>query len=232
MKNAIIVLLAGFALASGVYSYSVSRTTSLEQEYVRHKPSEVLDGEHALSLLKAGNVRFRENLCKHPNQTIEIRRELLDGQHPFAVVVGCSDSRVPPDLLFDCGFGDLFVIRVAGNVVDTDELASIEYAVDHLDTKLVVVLGHYGCGAVTASLDEHSCEHEPEEICELIEKIRQNVGDFKQVSLPEGVEANVLSTVEQVKQVEDIKKAMSQRGVVVQPAVYSMKTGEIKWLAE
>ncbi|MBI5765167.1 MAG: carbonic anhydrase [Planctomycetes bacterium] len=120
----------------------------------------ISDSQDALGRLKKGNLRFSENHPTHPHEgAARLRETSVGGQHPFAVVVACSDSRVPVELLFDQGIGDLFVIRVAGNVCGEDELASIEYAVEHFGVRLVVILGHSQCGAVTAVVQgakEHS----------------------------------------------------------------------------
>src|SRR5207244_11773048 len=105
----------------------------------------------AISKLKEGNGRYASGNLQHPGQTTERRAELTKDQHPFAVIVSCSDSRVPPEIVFDQGLGDLFVVRVAGNVIDDHGLGSIEYAVDHLGARLIVVLGHQSCGAVKAA---------------------------------------------------------------------------------
>jgi carbonic anhydrase len=107
----------------------------------------------ALKRLLNGNVRFAQGHSTHPDQALERRKLLAGGQTPFATILTCSDSRVPPELLFDQGLGDLFVIRVAGNVVDDTVLASIEYSVVHLGAPLVMVLGHERCGAVTATVE-------------------------------------------------------------------------------
>ena len=107
----------------------------------------------ALAMLMAGNVRFVAGLSKHPDLGLDRRREVAAGQRPFATILACADSRVAPELLFDQGLGDLFVVRVAGNVVDDAVLGSIEYSVIHLGAPLVMVLGHQRCGAVTAALD-------------------------------------------------------------------------------
>ncbi len=115
-----------------------------------HHPSSI-SAEQALELLRAGNARFAAGQCEHPHQDLPRRQAALSGQHPFAVVLSCSDSRVPAELIFDAGIGDLFIIRNAGNVVDDAVLASIEYAVEHLGVNLVLVLGHTQCGAVTAA---------------------------------------------------------------------------------
>jgi carbonic anhydrase len=101
-----------------------------------------ISGEQALQKLMEGNARFASGNLTHPDQSADRRSELVFGQHPFAIVVGCSDSRFPPEVVFDQGLGDIFVIRTAGQVMDNVTLASIEYAVEHLNVPLVVVLGH------------------------------------------------------------------------------------------
>src|SRR3954449_3735222 len=106
----------------------------------------------ALARLMHGNRRYARHKEQHPDESLARRKELIGGQHPFAVILGCADSRVPPELLFDQGLGDLFVIRVAGNIVDDVVLGSIEYAFEHLDTKLIMVLAHEKCGAVSVAV--------------------------------------------------------------------------------
>ena len=118
------------------------------QEHVSGPPA-----DEALAKLMAGNQRYVQHHQQRPNQSMARRKELGNGQHPFAVILGCADSRVAPELLFDQGLGDLFVIRVAGNIVDDEILGSIEYAVEHLGTKLIMVLGHEKCGAVSAAVE-------------------------------------------------------------------------------
>ena len=130
----------------------------------------------ALQKLMDGNARFVAGELEHPNLSKEVRETLAQGQNPYAVIVGCADSRVPPELLFDAGPGDLFVIRVAGNVVDDFEQASIEYAVAVLETPLVVVLGHESCGAVDAAVKAERGEASFEgHIHDLVEEIRESV---------------------------------------------------------
>ncbi len=140
----------------------------------------------AVARLLGGNERFLSGKLLHPHIGQQWRERLTAGQQPFATILGCSDSRVTPEILFDQGFGDLFVIRVAGNVVDTDITGSVEYGADHLKTQVVIVMGHEGCGAVTAALkpnDERA--KEPNEIQSLVSKIKpalRNVstkGEFK-----------------------------------------------------
>ena len=116
-----------------------------------------LSPDQALQELRAGNQRFSGTHMTHPHESAERRTELANVQHPFAIIVSCSDSRVSPEIVFDEGIGDLFVIRTAGNRLDDLVLASIEYAVDHLGSNLIVVMGHERCGAVTAAIE--SSEH-------------------------------------------------------------------------
>jgi carbonic anhydrase len=110
--------------------------------------------QSALARLREGNARYQAFRQAHPRLDPEWRAELAAGQNPFAAVLGCADSRVPPELIFDQGLGDLFVVRVAGNVVDETVLGSLEFAVNRLEVPLVLVLGHEGCGAVTAALGD------------------------------------------------------------------------------
>ena len=117
------------------------------------------NASEAVARLVKGNERFVAGGPLHGHPSVARRKELLAEQHPFATVLGCSDSRVPTELLFDQGLGDLFVVRVAGNVVAPDDLGSIEYAVDHLNTPLVLVLGHEGCGTVTAALEPEAARN-------------------------------------------------------------------------
>ena len=112
-----------------------------------------VDADTALEALRAGNLRHQAGAQTHPHLDAGRRRELLRGQHPWAIVLCCSDSRVPPEHVFDQGLGDLFVVRVAGNVLSDTVAATLEYAVEHLRAPLLVVLGHQHCGAVKATLD-------------------------------------------------------------------------------
>ena len=108
--------------------------------------------DEALERLRAGNQHFVAGRRAYPDQTPAHRRELAAGQHPFAAILGCADSRVPPEIILDQGLGNLFAVRVAGNIVDNASLGSLEYAVKHLGVPLIIVLGHSGCGAVQAAM--------------------------------------------------------------------------------
>ena len=142
-------LLAGLA-GAGFYG----ALTPLCRAWQGHHSTEKkgITPDEALQRLIDGNARFTAGKVDHPNQDAARRTALAKGQSPFAIIFGCSDSRVSPEVLFDQGLGDLFVIRVAGNVVDADEAGSVEYAFEHLHSPLLLVLGHQNCGAVAAAL--------------------------------------------------------------------------------
>ncbi len=187
-----------------------------------------LNGKQALQKLFEGNTRFVASHALHPNQTAKRRSELTAGQHPFAVVVGCADSRVPPEIIFDQGLGDLFVIRVAGNIVDDVVLGSIEYAVEHLGVPLVMVLGHESCGAVTASIQGG----EPHgHIGSIVKAIQPAVEQAKEQSgdlLVNAIQTNVARVVEHIKTVAPIlSQAVKEEKVQVVGGYYNLDTGEV-----
>jgi carbonic anhydrase len=194
--------------------------------------------EQALILLEEGNKRFAEGRPKHDHTSADWRTGLTAGQHPFATILGCSDSRVPTELVFDQGFGDLFVIRNAGNVVGKDVLASIEYAGKHLGVRLNVVMGHEQCGAVTAALasaDERA--QEPREVQEILKRIDRGLS---RLELPEdpalqvsaGVEANVRYVVEQLRKGTENRKPEGWEEIRFVGAVYELSTGRVRFLED
>ncbi len=190
----------------------------------------------ALNRLIAGNERFVAGELRHPHLGNDWRKRLTGGQQPFATILGCSDSRVPPELLFDQGFGDLFVIRVAGNVIDTDVTGSVEYGVDHLSTQVVIVMGHDGCGAVTAAL--HSEEHlakEPNEIRSLVGKIKPAIVSVRRdqafsIQLRQSVEANVRASVRLLLNVPDLARSVKDDKTKIIGCVYDIDTGRVRTL--
>jgi carbonic anhydrase len=166
----------------GLWSAAVSRATA-----------PIAGG--ALAELEAGNKRFVRGEFSQLRRGLERRDQLAAGQRPFAVIVGCSDSRVPPELVFDQGLGDLFVVRIAGNVVDDSALASIEYAVEHLGAHTIVVLGHERCGAVKAVLDGgHLGGH----LEALAGAIRSAVETAKKQAAADVLDAAVVANVQRV----------------------------------
>src|SRR6184192_2387096 len=188
----------------------------------------------AIAKLKEGNARNTSGNLQHPGQTTERRAELAKSQHPFAVVLGCSDSRVPPEIVFDQGLGDLFVLRVAGNVIDDHSLGSIEYAVDHLSVRLIVVLGHQSCGAVKAAKDTIAAKTKaPAHIQSLVTAIQPAVEVTVRADLETTVKANVKDVVQAVRSSTPILKPKVDSGELrVLGAYYSLDTGAVSFLDE
>jgi len=184
----------------------------------------------ALKLLKDGNERFVQGKQTVKDVGAKRRAVLAKGQHPFAVVLSCADSRVVPELLFDQGLGDLFVLRVAGNITDTFVLGSIEYAVEHVHTPLIVVLGHESCGAVDAALTKESF---PGNIGKLVKEVHvgKDLPMNREVALPVAVKNNVLFQAAQFSQRSEIlKAAVAQKKVKIVSGVYRLASGKVEWL--
>jgi carbonic anhydrase len=184
----------------------------------------------ALKRLQEGNERFARHRENHPDQSAQQVTKLAAGQHPFAVVLSCSDSRVPPELVFDQGLGDLFVVRVAGNTIDDVVLGSIEYAVEHLGSRLVLVMGHEKCGAVQAALSGKS---EPGHIASVarpiepvIEEARKQPGD----PIHNTVLLNARHVARQLRESEPVlRERITSGGVIVVSAVYDLESGRVRF---
>ena len=237
------MIIGGSAVAVSALSNSQSLAgQNPQQEKDKPESSEPVklappkDGKEAMARLLAGNERFVSGKLNHPHSANEWRKRLVGGQNPFVTIIGCADSRVPPELLFDQGFGDLFVIRVAGNVIDTDVAGSVEYGVDHLSTKLVVVMGHEGCGAVTAALQKmEDIEKEPNEIQALVGKIKPAVRKFDagvsfKEQLKTSVEDNVRNSVKLLKAIPDLAKAEKESRTKIVGSVYEIETGRVRMI--
>jgi len=188
-----------------------------------------INGDQVLQKLMAGNKRYMTAKLTHPNQTTARRAEVAKGQHPLAIIVGCSDSRVPPEIVFDQGLGDLFVIRVAGNIVDDAILGSIEYAAEHLHAPLIVVLGHERCGAVDATVKGGNV---PGHIGSLVGAIKPAVGRAKDQSgdpLDNAVRANVRMVVDQLKSSGPILEELVKQGKLkIVGARYDLDSGAVE----
>jgi carbonic anhydrase len=193
--------------------------------------------DEGLRLLKEGNARYVEGKPQHPRQD-RARRALTaaQGQHPLAAVLTCADSRVPAEILFDQGIGDLFVVRVAGNVAANDEIGSLEYAVDVRAVPLVVVLGHTQCGAVGAVLDDNKL---PPNIASLLAPIKPAVDKAreanpeaaKDVLLKAAITGNVWQALEDILRLSPIIRERVRDGrAQVAGALYDLDTGQVQWL--
>lgn len=176
-----------------------------------------LSGTEALQKLKEGNQRYISSTYNPGDISREIRLATAEhGQHPYAVIVACSDSREIPEDIFSCGIGEIFTIRVAGNVIEDSQMGSVEYAIEHLHIDLVVILGHTGCGAVAAALEGHTSGRVGIITRDIIQAI-QNEKDARKASI-----RNVLA------QAEKVRKQFP--GVMVVPALYEIRSGEILWI--
>ena len=197
---------------------------------------EIRTADEALTRLKEGNARFVSGLARFPTVHKEILAELAKGQRPYATILGCSDSRVPPELVFDAAFGELFIIRVAGNVLGESINGTLQYASTHLHTPLFVVLGHEGCGAVEAALDEkfHGANHRSR-IALLLENIVPALDNLDPTLPPAellsaAVEANVRRTIRELLESPEGKARMAEGGVKLIGAVYDLVTGRVRFL--
>ena len=202
----------------------------------------MIDAAAALDRLRAGNERFiaglREPAAAHGH---ERRLELASGQEPFAIVLGCSDSRVPAELVFDQGLGDLFVIRVAGNIVAPSQIGSVEFAAARFQTRLAVVLGHSQCGAVEATLEEleRPGANRSPHLRSIVDRIRPAIegmppppaGAGRAERMRRAVRANVAHSVEQLRHGSGILEQLIQReGLWIVGAEYSLESGRVEFL--
>lgn len=189
--------------------------------------------EVALRRLREGNGRWRDVRPEHPHEDVQVRTELVRGQHPFAIVVSCSDSRVPPELVFDQGLGDLFTIRTAGEVLDSAALGTIVYGVEHVRIPLLVVLGHAACGAVAATVDAVcSGSGVDGHVGALVEAITPSVPAYgdRDARIAAGVNANVRRVVEQLQTDPELAPAVSEGRLTVVGARYDLDACAVTWL--
>jgi len=192
--------------------------------------------EEVLARLRAGNQRFLQGKTRHAHESADWRKMLTAGQHPFVTLLCCSDSRVPPELVFDQGFGDLFVIRVAGNVIAADVLGSIQYAVRHLGTPLLVVMGHEECGAVTAAVESIDGKgREPKYIDALVKLIEPGLAELPrnlnhEDRIKAAVEANVRWSMKQLAELPEGRRALEKKVITLVGAIYELGTGSVRFL--
>lgn len=181
-----------------------------------------VDAQEALKILEKGNELFLKLEKSESDVSSRIRRETaIKGQQPYAIIITCSDSRVVPEHIFSAGIGELFVIRVAGNVIDDHQLGSIEYAADHLGCKLVMVLGHTHCGAVAAAI-----HHDPDGYIKYItDEIKLAIGD--ETDDAKACRLNVERSVFLIESNLDIQKMEHDDGLRVVGAVYDIESGKV-----
>jgi carbonic anhydrase len=198
----------------------------------------MIPAAEALERLREGNLRFAANVRGSDAFVTHMRRvELASGQQPFAIILGCSDSRVPAEIVFDQGLGDLFVIRVAGNIVAPSQVGSVEFAADRYSTRLVVVLGHSQCGAILATLEElrMPTDHS-HNLRAIVDRVRPSVegllsaglGDDQDALVREAVRANIRASVDHLRHGSAVLEELIQKqGLMVVGAEYSLETGVV-----
>jgi carbonic anhydrase len=204
----------------------------------------MIPAREALQRLRDGNRRFASNM-RRPGVVPTVTRpaELPQDQEPFAIILGCSDSRVPAEIVFDQGLGDLFVIRVAGNIVAPSQVGSVEFAAARFGTRLVVVLGHSQCGAILATLEQiqQPSDRQSRNVRSIVDRIRPSVEGLLKSELRhdgdalvrQAVRANVLASVNHLRHGSELLEDLIQRdGLVVVGAEYSLETGLVEYVGD
>jgi len=201
----------------------------------------MISAQEGLQRLREGNQRYVEETRSSDTLTGRVRRRAVaDSQEPFAVILGCSDSRVPAEIIFDQGLGDLFVIRVAGNIVAPSQIGSVEFAADRFGLRLVVVLGHSSCGAITATLEElnRGSKDQSRHMRSIVDRIRPSVQAFmgtsiandQDVLIHHAVRANIRMSANHLRHGSDVlEQLIENNGLVVVGAEYDLETGVVEF---
>jgi carbonic anhydrase len=184
--------------------------------------------DDALQALVKGNQRFSKDKSLHLDKTSERRQELVSKQAPFAIILGCSDSRVAPEIVFDQGIGDLFIVRVAGNVVGPLELDSIEYSALYLNSSIIMVLGHEDCGAIKAVLAGNT--KDIESVAELIQPAAEATQKQKGNRLENTIKTNIKMVADQIRKTPVLSALIAKKRLNVVEAYYSFHTGKVELL--
>ncbi|MCB2295233.1 carbonic anhydrase [Clostridium algoriphilum] len=238
-RISIIVFMVTLSIVSGLNGSIIGmgepvNAIKTQQVKVSELP-EIKRPDASLALLKAGNERYQQNKLSQVDLSSAKRETLVNSQNPSAVVITCSDSRVPPELIFNQGLGDLFVIRVAGNVMDKIEVGSVEYAVEHLNTSLIIVMGHEHCGAVGAAVESNGKKGQGN-IGAIINKIEPSIKKIKSQNLQgeELIEAvsieNINNSTRDIKKSKVIKEELKNGKIKIVEAKYMLNTGKVEWL--
>ncbi|MDQ1286603.1 MAG: carbonic anhydrase [Actinomycetota bacterium] len=233
------LLAAGVAACGGDEKTTAKSGVAKAASLAERTDSEALTWKEARKRLEEGNLRFAEAQAAHPDQSTGRRRKLNSGgQKPFAIVLACADSRVPPELIFDQGLGDLFVVRSAGHVVDRAVLGTVQFGVEEFATPLLVVLGHTKCGAVKATLEaiEKKTVTTGTDVDLLVTTIRPAVVEAEEMGakgediLPVAIDNNVERTVALLSQARLLTVAVKSRKLRILGAVYDLATGEVSFM--
>ncbi len=201
----------------------------------------MIPAPEALALLREGNRRFVAEVRNRDGVASQARRRaLVDGQEPFAIILGCSDSRVPAEIVFDQGLGDLFVIRVAGNIVAPSQIGSVEFAAEQFKTRLVVVLGHTQCGAIEATIDQlqRRTEDQSRNLRSIVDRVRPAISSLLETELRHepaallhhAVRANIRMSADHLRHGSEIlEQLIASEGLLIVGAEYSLETGEVEF---
>lgn len=239
LKDKMKKIVMGTAMCAALVSISMASFTGckaeLKNELITVELKEVTTPQEAIERLKEGNTRYVADSCAFPHHNHQRVEETAPHQAPFVAIVGCSDSRVPVEMVFDQGIGDIFVIRTAGNSVnDNSVMGSIDYAITHLGVKAVVVLGHESCGGVTGAIavaKEGEVSHEEGKVSLLLEVIREDVKEY--IGMPDSLSAaialNTNKQVERIKQCEHVQKLVNEGKLSVVAAHYNVHTGKVEF---
>ena len=229
----------GLLAAAGVAALPLALAAPASADHHKQMKTGQPTAEEALEKLMEGNARFIKGENIHPNLSLERRAELAEGQQPFAVIVSCADSRVAPELLFDAGPGDLFVIRVAGNIASEYEVGSVEYAAGPLNTPLVVVLGHESCGAVDAAVSSVVNDADfPGNIEDIVDAIEPAVEKATETAsgpalLDEAIKVNARMVAEQLRHTGPILEDAVEKGTLkIVAARYDLDEGRVELVEE
>jgi carbonic anhydrase len=197
-----------------------------------------ISADEAMQRLVDGNGRFLRGEARFLHVTPQTLAGLAKGQQPYATILGCSDSRVPPEIIFDAGLGELFIIRVAGNILSPEIAGSLQYAGSHLHTPLFVVLGHEGCGAISAALEckYYGVQHRSR-IQILVDTILPGIGELDpqlppQVRLAQAVESNVRWTVRQIRESPEGQARLAEGRMKIIGATYEIESGRVRFLMD
>lgn len=191
--------------------------------------------EESLTRLKTGNQRFVAHKLRNDGVSLQDVERTAAAQHPHAIVLGCSDSRVSPEIIFDQKIGEIFTVRTAGEIADTVGIASIEYAVEHLGSRLIVVMGHTSCGAVNAAIHAKKNEHgESTSLDSLIHEVQRHLGDHHKNPVSKNIHDESLRNAHGVKtdlirKSPIIGKAVDSGKVKVIASIYDLSTGKVEW---
>ncbi len=221
-------VLARMSMLLAIAALSIATTRAVIAAV--HEPA--ISADQALKLLLEGNQRFVAGKLEHPNQTPERRAEVAKGQHPFAAVLACSDSRTPPEIIFDRGLGDIFTVRVAGNVADQVVIESLDYSVKHLGVRTVMVLGHRRCGAVIAAVEGHEGTAD-QDVGPMLSELRPAVAASKGEPgdpIENAVRENVKLVVKKLATSEELAAMVKSGELKIVGGVYDLDTGTIELL--